>query len=244
MPIRFAAVVLGCALSASLASATTITVGPSHDTTLYNSVGYPANGSGEFFFAGNTANNEARRGLLAFDVSAIPSDATVTAVTLTLHMSKTIAGSQQFGLHTVMASWGEGASDAPDDEGKGTTPAVGDATWVRRFHDTVSWATPGGDFAAAASSVSSVGNVGFYNWTGAGLVADVQSWVVDPATNFGWLLMGPETGITAKRFDTRENLNASYRPVLEVQFVPEPASCAAVAALAGLVAVRRRPFTR
>ena len=36
------------------------------------------------------------------------------------------------------------------------------------------------------------------------MVADVQSWLDNPATNFGWLVLGDESDIlTAKRFDTQ-----------------------------------------
>jgi len=47
---------------------------------------------------------------------------------------------------------------------------------------------------------------------------DVQSWLDDPASNFGWLVFGDESQIlTAKRFDTRESaspplLTIIYRP--------------------------------
>jgi uncharacterized repeat protein (TIGR01451 family) len=64
-----------------------------------------------------------------------------------------------------------------------------------------------------------VGGVGSYQWTGAGVVADVQQWVNNPATDFGWILTGNETrGSTSKQFDTKENRTASARPVLTVVF--------------------------
>jgi hypothetical protein len=61
------------------------------------------------------------------------------------------------------------------------------------------------------------------------MVADVQSWLDDPASNFGWLLLGDETtSLTARRFDTREAPNSALRPALEITFsgsaVPEPST--------------------
>ncbi len=54
-----------------------------------------------------------------------------------------------------------------------------------------------------------------------GLVSDVQGWLGDPATAFGWILIGDEDNIpTAKRFDTRENPVVSYRPQLTIDFTP------------------------
>ena len=50
------------------------------------------------------------------------------------------------------------------------------------------------------------------------MVADVQSWLVNPASNFGWLVLGDESGSgTAKRFDTRESASP---PVLTVEYTP------------------------
>ena len=47
------------------------------------------------------------------------------------------------------------------------------------------------------------------------MVADVQSWLDNPASNFGWLVLGDETAIaTAKRFDTRESASP---PVLTIR---------------------------
>src|SRR5438105_5696276 len=49
------------------------------------------------------------------------------------------------------------------------------------------------------------------------MVADVQLWLDNPASNFGWLVLGDESDIaTAKRFDTRESASP---PVLTIQHV-------------------------
>ena len=52
------------------------------------------------------------------------------------------------------------------------------------------------------------------------MVADVQAWLDNPASNFGWLMLGDETAIaTAKRFDTRESASP---PMLTIEFTPAP----------------------
>ena len=65
---------------------------------------------------------------------------------------------------------------------------------------------------------------GGYTWgTTPQMVADVQTWLDKPATNFGWLLKGDETQRSAKRFDSKENGNSNVRPVLLVEYdLPEP----------------------
>jgi hypothetical protein len=72
------------------------------------------------------------------------------------------------------------------------------------------------------------------------MLLDVQSWYANPATNFGWILIGNEAaGNTAKRLSSGES---SVAPVLEVSYIlPEPGSVTLVAAaLAGLGTIRRR----
>ena len=160
---------------------------------------------------------------MTFDVgSAIPEGATINSVTLTLNMSRTQADVQDIGLHRLLADWGEGPSDAGGNEGSGTVAATGDATWVHTLFETEEWATPGGHFSSQAAATQRVGDVGKYTWGSTDeMVSDVQSWLDDPSTNFGWLLMGNEAANqTAKRFDSRENGGEGNRPVLTIQFTP------------------------
>lgn len=198
----------------------TIALAPSQDNTLYEStLGTISNGAGQHLFAGNTGNGGIRRGLLAFDLSDIPAGATVLSATLTLTMSKTIAGETPVALHALTAEWGEGTSDALGEEGAGATATPGDATWLHTFFNTDLWAQPGGDFEVAPSAVTPVGGPGMYVWASPGLVADVAAWLANPSGNFGWALVGDETAATtAKRFDSRENGPAN-RPRLTVTYM-------------------------
>jgi hypothetical protein len=107
---------------------------------------------------------------------------------------------------------------APGEEGDGAPATINDATWRHRFFDTIFWTTEGGDFSATVSGSQSVGAVGMYTWSSSQMRADVQSWLDDPANNFGWLVLGDESAIsTAKRFDTRESANP---PVLTIIYRP------------------------
>jgi len=207
----------------------TVVLFPAKDNTLYQSeLGTLSNGAGQFLFAGNTDSGAIRRGLLAFDLSGMPAGATVLSATLTLTMSKSIAGETPVALHALAAAWGEGAADAAGEEGFGATAGPGDATWRHTFHDTALWAQPGGDFAAAPSAVTPIGGPGAYAWSSPAMAADVAAWLANPAANYGWAMLGDETANrTAKRFDSRENEPASrprlaitYTVVMEQAFVP------------------------
>lgn len=202
---------------------TTVELLPVADNTLYeDSSGSLSNGAGEYFFAGTIAPRAgaaARRGLIRFDLSSVPANATINSVSLELNMSRSISGTQPVSLHTVLASWGEAGSDAPGEEGAGTVAQIGDATWFHQFFPSSTWDVPGGDFMRIASATTDVGGIGKYTWSSSLMVTNVQTWVSSPAANFGWIVVGNELlPTTAKRFDSRENSTAANRPKLIVDF--------------------------
>jgi hypothetical protein len=229
VPLIFAAVLGG--IAPTLASATTININPIKDNTLYEFVpldGDLSNGVGDHFFAGMTALGEIRRGVLAFNIAgSIPAGSTITSVSLSMNMSRTISETRTVELHKLLADWGEGTSDATGFEGIGASATTNDATWRHRFYNTIFWTTEGGDFSGTASASQSVGDIGQYIWTSAQMVADVQSWLDNPASNFGWLVLGDESAsTTAKRFDTRESTSP---PVLTIEYTgPTPITLSAL----------------
>jgi hypothetical protein len=205
--------------AATAVAGDSVTLSASKDNTLYDTADARSNGAGSHFFAGVTAQASTRRAVIAFDVAgALPPCAEVSAVTLTLYMSKSISGTQSVSLHRLTTDWGEGASNAPGQEGGGAPAEPGDATWEFAFFPTIGWAD-GGEFVAAPSATTSVTGIAFYSWSSDGMVADVQAWLDDPTQQFGWALLGNEaTAVTAKRFNSRENMDLDLRPVLEVVF--------------------------
>jgi len=85
--------------------------------------------------------------------------------------------------------------------------------------------------------------VGFVDWSTSQMAEDVQGWLDDPASNFGWIVLGIEDQTSSKRsFASFENTGfdpedgTPYLPTLFVEYheaaVPEPSSLAL-----GLVAV-------
>jgi len=207
-------------LLAASAQATTLTLPPAKDNTLYESAnGTLSNGSGQFLFSGETNEGSSRRALLKFDLSSLPTNAQFTRVILTLTVSKTVSGGQTHTLHRMLADWGEGTSNAGDPGGQGTNAATGDATWQHTFFSNTLWTTPGGDYTSTISASQTVARNGAYTWESAQMLADVRAWVDTPSANFGWILLGGEAGNrTAKRFYSREAGSASQRPKLTVEY--------------------------
>jgi len=222
LPVGLALLALTFVLALGTAPAAPLSLAPVKDGTLYESEdGSVANGKGQFFFTGMTIEPLRKRGLMAFDLASIPAGSTIVSATLRLNMSRTIALAEPTSLHRVLADWGESSSNAPGQEGTGALAQPGDATWLHRFYPDTFWSTPGGDFDPTPSATTSVAFEGPYEWSSAGMVADLQAWLDAPATNFGWLVFTYEGDFpSAKRFDTRENPTVANRPQLTISYSP------------------------
>lgn len=207
----FSTITLVTALAlAGVATAVTVELAPLKDNTLYETPVGNSNGAGDGIYSGRVGTfggQTRRRGLVAFDLSSIPTNATVSAASLELTIAQTSDPFERtMTAHRVSANWGEGTSLGT---GSGNLATPGDATWTFRFVDVSSWATPGGDFAVAPSGSQLVGTFGTAAWSDAGILSDVQAWVSNPATNFGWLIRGEEAlGNTTRKFYSREGLVA------------------------------------
>jgi hypothetical protein len=209
------------------AGAAEVAVTPSRDTTLFSSGDFSC-GFGPLF-AGETGSYGHRRALLAFDVAhSVPPGSTITSVELsfTITMSgQEASATDDFHVHRLLADWGEGVTSCGG--GDGATAQPGDATWADRFFDTDPWSTPGGDFDASASATMPLPVSGTAIWPSTpALVADVQSWLDQPADNFGWILVGDETlPKTARLIRSRDDIPP---PSLVIDYVAAPETPPAV----------------
>jgi len=201
-----------------------VTLPASKDNGLYE----PFDGSSEMSNAlgqhlpvGLIAMGKLRRALYAFDIAGnLPADAIIVDVSLQLSIIRapqlmTVTAS----LHKVTSDWGESTSKATGAEGQGAPAGVDDTTWSYRFYSHTLWTTAGGDFVSIASAQTEVVGVGDYIWSSPQMVADVQSWLNDPASNFGWVVRGEEIiPQRAKRFETRESVKIEQRPKLIITY--------------------------
>ncbi len=229
LTISFLAVFL---LNTASADSTVLLIAD-RDNTLYETVmgageaqNEFGNGAGSFLFAGRTrldAGFRLRRGVLRFDLTDLPTDAEILSAELTLYQSSVSPGAfpVMVSLHRLLEEWGEGASDGVGPEGQGALAQPGDATWLHRFYNTATWTEEGGSFEAIATASTTVGlTLGDYSWTcSSSMVADLQAWLDNSAVNFGWIVIGGEAGGgTARRFNSRENLEVETRPRLRVVY--------------------------
>jgi hypothetical protein len=211
--IRIAAFVFPFLLA--LRAQTTVSVPCAADNTLYESpTGAFSNGLGESLFVGVTAQGSLRRALLRFDLAAaLPANARVLAAELMLQIVFSPATTPtSLLLHAPLQPFGEGTSYAlGGGGGQGAPTTPGDASWTHAIFPNQPWAQPGGDFAPQPSAIVALPTSG----TVRGMVdaAEVQRWLAQPSTNYGWLLKTAEAGPAdrARRLESRESLSAPPR---------------------------------
>ena len=226
MNVRQALFLAAIISTPTLAHADTISLRPVADTSILSA--YPTYnfGGGHSFVAGGRPLGGTSRALMRFDLSSLPANAIITSASLRLTVIDVPNPSVDsiFDLHLLIGAWGEG-----NGADRGGSPAGdNEATWNNPFGTSgMPWTNPGGDFLSRISASGPI--IGFGNLTinsTPNLVADLQHWLSDPTSNFGWLLESESESIprTIRRFASRTDW--SFAPQLTIQYdvVPEPAA--------------------
>jgi len=230
------AVALLCSLSVVIllsilpttAWSATATINPSQDNTLAQELPDNSSGACDSIFSGNIDDQTvpaARRALIQFDIAAaLPAGSIINSVTLNMAVTR---GSNHvdstFSLHRVTTAWGEGSNGCGARGGGQGEPAnAGSATWNDAESGANAWGAPGGDYNGTASGSTLINNTTpVWDSTAGGngvMVTDVEGWLLTPATNYGWVLIGDEANpTTARRFASREGSSA---PQLLIDFTP------------------------
>lgn len=213
---------LGIGIMSFCRSQTTVTIIADRDNSIYSESNTLSNGSGQNLFTGTTQTGDKRRSLIHFNLSTIPANSIINSVSFSIYCNKvpqTLAPAT-IELHKLLKDWGEGTSDATGAEGTGAAATANDATWGFNLYNTSSWTTPGGDFTAVKSASAKGVDIGTITMTGANLVADVQSFINNSVTNFGWIVRDSSESTTssARRYAARTNANAALRPQITVTY--------------------------
>jgi hypothetical protein len=107
----------------------------------------------------------------------------------------------------------------------GATATTGETTWLARYFPETPWTSPGGgsglDFAMVPSAITPLAGQGSTNEISTdAMVMDVQRWLDDPGSNFGWMLRVSDesTAQSVRRIAARESTIGG--PLLIVRYLP------------------------
>lgn len=199
------------------------------DTSIFEAFPNNSGGASDGIFSGTVRDPIVdSRALLRADLSMFPDDSVVIAAALTMRVNSSggFFGDISYGLHSLNTAWGEGNVDGADNpdvtgSGAGAAAETGDATWLANFFNQSTWDTPGGDFNPSSSAAAVAGLPdSFVTWQSAGMVADVQAWIADPATNFGWILVSEIEGTSQRVKEFNSSEAGQNRPRLTLDIIP------------------------
>lgn len=150
-------------------------------------------------FSIHDRNNNRRHGLLRFDLTSIPADATVQSATLSLVKNNAVTGTTN--IVAAAASW--------------TESGTGSATWNNMSANI--GATSFGSVNVTASGTNNIP----LNPAG---IAALQSWVNTPVNNFGFGLTTTVAGAPTNfiEFHSKESGTSANHPKLTVVYTQNP----------------------
>lgn len=146
--------------------------------------------------------------LVRFDISSIPTTATVLDARLTLHTTDD-PSPNDVSVHRLLEAWTEGVLDG----------GIGAANYFQRQTGT-SWASPGatGLSRVAGSSGGFQASLANATYTFAITAAVVQLWVSTPTDNHGLVFESGGTDLLV--LHSSESTSVDRRPTLRVTYMP------------------------
>jgi uncharacterized repeat protein (TIGR01451 family) len=153
---------------------------------------------------GNTLGT--RQILVQFDLTGIPSGATITGSQFRLTKTDTNNSGVAFQIYPILKSWTENVASF---NLRQTSTYWGGGT---TSFDPLA---PSADFGSLLAQTT-VNGAGTYTWSAAALLSQVQSWYATPANNFGLVLGSNASGTDDTIWNSREN--SGTKPQLVVDY--------------------------
>jgi hypothetical protein len=180
----------------SLGSAVTISLAPADDTYINEGNVNGSYGSNSQLRVGNDGG-DTKRSLVLFDLSSIPTNATITSATLYMYNYNQVGSSRVHAAHRLLEEWNESG-----------------ATWNN---------APSYSGIQSATAITTTGENYWMEWD---LADDVEDFYDGSETNYGWLFRDTEeAGSRRVDYDSDEDTEGN-KPYLEVEyFVIEDPIC-------------------
>jgi len=182
------------------------------DSTIFEGFDVGGAGRSSLLYTGRLGSNGGglkRRLLISFDLSNPTLEGcsnVVAKVELQLEASR-VKAVDRVGLraHRMSKGWTSGTGSNEDADPGVSTAEAGESTWEYRVYPAEKWESIGGDFnpiPSATSTASCPSRFGCKRTlSSVAMAADVQTWLNDAKSNFGWILVGDEEELqTAQQF--------------------------------------------
>ena len=156
------------------------------------------------------------RSLVYFDLSSIPSNATITNAYVTLTaISGSNSGNRDISMYRITSDWVEG----------GGCDQTGSVNWISRMSGQ-NWSSSGGDYSSVISTTTVSGTYYVpYTWD---LTQTAQYWHNGIYTNYGVIFIQPNEN-HYKVFATKEHTNSDYHPFITISYSIPTASPGGIA---------------
>jgi hypothetical protein len=203
------------AVSGTVSSSVTVSLVSTHDAYIsgYNTT---YNYGAQTYLRVTLGTSQQRGSLLKWDLSGIPSGATVTSASLRLNVST--AASATYNLYSMRRDWLEGT---------GAGSATGDgATWLT-YNGTSSWGTDGAANISTDRFDTNLWGAGSTTFSTTGIktvalnsdgMAVVQGWISGSQPNYGLTIQNYSTGSTDVQFSSNNYATEANRPTLVVTY--------------------------
>jgi hypothetical protein len=142
--------------------------------------------------------NDNRRVLIEFNLSSIPSGATIENATMELYVTSKGSGTPDIIVYRVNNSWTEDGT-----------------TWNSR-NGTENWDTAGGDYDTIVWANTTLTDVNL--WASWNITDLVQNWVNGTYTNYGMILRDMTDSTNIWKFASSDHINASLRPKINITY--------------------------
>ena len=206
--------------SGTVSLCTTATLTAAEDTYL-SAANVTYNNGGNVELHVDVTTGTARRTALKWDVSSIPTNATVSSASLALYVINT--SPYQYSLYNMRRTWVEGISSQAASstsanwntyDGANSWGTVGAANTSTDRYNTNLWSATTTSFSTTGSKTETLNSDG---------VAVVQGWIAGSVSNFG-LIMQNYSGTTndAVYFASSENSTVANRPKLNLSYCIPP----------------------
>jgi hypothetical protein len=186
--------------------------GPSNSTDSYIRGGAATSnfGGATNIRVGRTTGTNSIRGIVWFNLSYIPSGATIKSANLSLYFysipSGDATGNRTHNIHKIQQSPARPWIEL-------------NATW-NNYNSSSLWTTAGGDYEASPSANATFDSSALSSWIIFNVTSDVQNFTKNSGLNFGWLIKDVNETDTSTRRDyySSEHSNASLLPRLEITY--------------------------